>query len=232
MSTIAAYPTRTLERPEPPGGMPRSVPRSTSRAPGLASCTPRRRPPWPPARPPAPGTAGGTGSRAGCVRIGRLAVQDLLLDACRVSGTTDSSARVRVLRAPRICSVGPELDDAPEVHHRDAIGDVPREPEVVGDDEDRDAGLVDEPAHQLQDLAAHRRVEARHRLVGDEQARLEHHRARDHDTLPLPARHFVRVEADEPFGRPQPGASSAPRPRAASSSPPVRCTRSPSATAS
>ena len=40
-----------------------------------------------------------------------------------------------------------ELDDATEVHHRDAVGDVPRQAEVVRDDEDRDTGLVDQTAH-------------------------------------------------------------------------------------
>ena len=56
-----------------------------------------------------------------------------------------------------------------------------------------DARLAHEPQHQREDLAAHRGVERGDRLVGDEQARLEHHRARDHHALALPARELVRV---------------------------------------
>ena len=63
-----------------------------------------------------------------------------------------------------------------------------------------------EPEHQPQDLAAHRRVEARDRLVGDDQRRLEHHRARDHDALALPAGDLVRIALEEPLGRAQPRA--------------------------
>src|SRR3712207_8084898 len=43
----------------------------------------------------------------------------------------------------------PVLDDAAEVHHRDAVGDVPGEAEVVRHDEDADARLAHEPQHEL-----------------------------------------------------------------------------------
>ena len=145
------------------------------------------------------------------LRVGRLALEDLLLHTAGLGHDRQQRARVRMLRRLEDLFGRAELDDATEVHHRDAVGDVPREPEIVGDDEDRDAGLVDEPAHELQDLAPHRRVEARHRLVGDEQAWLEHHCARDHHALPLTAGHLVRVEPDEPFGRPEPRAGERPR---------------------
>ena len=95
----------------------------------------------------------------------------------------------------------PLLDDPAEVHDRYAIGDVPGQPEIVGDDEDRDARLANEAEHQLQDLTANRRVEARHRLVRHEQRRLQHHRAGDHDPLALPAGDLVRKEGEEPLGR-------------------------------
>ena len=62
------------------------------------------------------------------------------------------------------------------------------------------------PSMSCEDLAAHRGVEARDRLVGDEQLGLEHHRARDHDALALAAGDLVRVEAEEPLGRAQAGA--------------------------
>ena len=65
----------------------------------------------------------------------------------------------------------PQLDDLAEVHHGDAVGDVPRHAEVVGHRHDRQTGLVDERAQQQEDLAADRRIERRHRLVGEEQLR-------------------------------------------------------------
>ena len=89
---------------------------------------------------------------------------------CRASRhDREQRARVGMPRVVEQLLGRPLLDDPPEVHDRDAVGDVPGQPEVVRDDEDRDAGLADQPEHQLQDLAAHRGVEARDRLVGDEQ---------------------------------------------------------------
>ena len=93
-------------------------------------------------------------------RVGRLAPQDLRLHALDLGHDAQQRPRVRVLRVVEHLLGRAELDDAAEVHHRDAVGDVPREPEVVGDDQHRDLGLVDELEHQAQDLAAHRRVEA------------------------------------------------------------------------
>ena len=52
-----------------------------------------------------------------------------------------------------------DLDDPPEIHHRDTVGDVPRQPEVVRDHENRHAAFAREAQQQLQDLAANRRVE-------------------------------------------------------------------------
>ena len=95
------------------------------------------------------GLAGGTTGHRGwnrqpagmSLRVGRLAGEDLLLDLS-VSGTTESSAFVYgCCGCSRTCSVGPELDDAAEVHHRDPIGDVPREAEIVRDNQDRDAAF-------------------------------------------------------------------------------------------
>ena len=54
-----------------------------------------------------------------------------------------------------------------------------------------------------QDLAAHRGVEVRDRLVGDDDLRLEHQGAGDHHPLALAARELVRVEQVEPLGRTQ-----------------------------
>ena len=110
------------------------------------------------------------------------------------SGTTDSNAFVYgMLRIGQHLLGRADLDDAAEVHHRDTIGDVPRKPEVVGDDEDRRSRVR---ATARAAVAGSRRApkrRGRHRLVGDEERGLQHHRAGDHHPLPLPARQLVRV---------------------------------------
>ena len=62
---------------------------------------------------------------------------------------------------------------------------------IVGDDEDRDAGLVD-LGEQIHDLLARLAVERAGRLVGEDQPRLADQRARDRDALLLTARHLRR----------------------------------------
>jgi len=37
---------------------------------------------------------------------------------------------------------GSTLDDPPEVHHGDPVGDVPRQPQIVGDDQGRQSEIV------------------------------------------------------------------------------------------
>ena len=88
------------------------------------------------------------------------------------------------------------------------------------------------PSMSCEDLAAHRGVEARDRLVGDEQLRLEHHRARDHHALTLPARDLVRVQRAKNRSGGRSPAARARRRRAAPRRPSTFWMRSPSATAS
>ena len=140
-------------------------------------------------------------------RVGRLAGEDLRRHPLALGHDRQQRARVRMARVRQQLLGRPLLDDPAEVHDRDPVGDVPREPEVVGDDEDRDAGLAHQPEHQREDLAAHRGVEAGDRLVRHEQPRLEHHRAGDHHALALAAGHLVRVAgAKKRSGGRRPGA--------------------------
>ncbi len=104
-----------------------------------------------------------------------------------------------------------ELDDAPEVHHADAIGDVMDHREVVRNEEVREAETPLQVAHQVQHLRLHRHVERRRRLVADEEARLARERPRDRDPLPLPARELVRIARTVGGGEARP-ASAARRP--------------------
>ena len=64
---------------------------------------------------------------------------------------------------------GAALDHPAEVHHRDPVGDVPGQPEVVGHHHDAQTELLAQPEQQRQDLAADRGVERGDRLVGDQQ---------------------------------------------------------------
>ena len=139
-------------------------------------------------------------------RVGRLPGQDLLLHLLDLGHDGEERACVGVLRRRQQLLGRPLLDDAAEVHHRHAVGDVPGEPEVVRDDEDADARLAHQLQHQREDLAANRGVERGHRLVGDEQARVQHHRAGDDHALALAARDLVRVAREEALRRAQAGA--------------------------
>ena len=98
------------------------------------------------------------------------------------------------------------LDDPAEVHHGHPVGDVPREPEVVRDDQRGEAEVVAQPEQQRQDLAPHRGVERGHRFVGDEERRLEDERPDDDDPLALAAGELVGVAEEVALGRPEPGA--------------------------
>ena len=87
------------------------------------------------------------------------------------------------------------LDDAAEIHHGDAVGDVLHHREIVGDEDVGEAEPLLQVAQQVEDLRADRDVERRHRLVADDQLRLDRERAGDRDALALAAGEFVRIAA-------------------------------------
>jgi hypothetical protein len=85
------------------------------------------------------------------------------------------------------------LYEPPEIHHRDAVADVPDDGQVVGDEQVREPELALELLEQVDDLRLDRHVECADRLVGDDEVRPERERAGDADALALAAREFVRV---------------------------------------
>ena len=91
------------------------------------------------------------------------------------------------------CSAGRELDDAAAIHDGDAIANLAHQPEVVRDEEIRQAELLLQIEQQVHDLRLHRHVERRHGFVADDERRLEGERAREADALPLAAAEFVRI---------------------------------------
>ena len=81
--------------------------------------------------------------------------------ACRGAAAASNSASRRR-----------QLDEPPEIHHADAVGDVRDHREVVGDEEVGEAELALQVLHQVQDLRLHRDVERRGRLVADQEIRI------------------------------------------------------------
>ena len=92
------------------------------------------------------------------------------------------------------------LDDAAEVHDGDPVGEMRGRRQVMGDHQDREPAAA-QPVQELQDSGPDRDVEHRDRLVGDEQARLEHERGCDRHALALTAGELVRVTVEEELGR-------------------------------
>ena len=69
--------------------------------------------------------------------------------------------------------------------------------EVVGDDDVGQAELPPQPAHEVQDLALDRDVEAGGRLVGDDQLRRQRQGPGHADPARLAAGQLVRIAAEE-----------------------------------
>ena len=93
----------------------------------------------------------------------------------------------------------PALDDLAAVEHVDLVAQPRDDPEVVGDHDERRAGVLHELLEQGEDLGLDRHVERRRRLVGDEQPRLARQRHRDERPLPHPARELVGVVGEAPL---------------------------------
>ncbi len=125
------------------------------------------------------------------------------------------------MRQPGEDGIGrPRLDDPPGIHDVHGLGDRGDHAEVVGDQEQRHAGLVRDLADQLQDLRLDGDVERGRWLVGDQQLRPSGQRHGDHHPLALAARQLVRVEIGrearriepDPLHRPPRHASASARP--------------------
>ena len=83
--------------------------------------------------------------------------------------------------------------DVPEIHHGNAIRDVPDDREIVRDEDVGQAEFLLQILHQVDHLRLNRHIERAHRFVGDDDLRIGRQRARDADALPLPAGELVRI---------------------------------------
>ena len=104
---------------------------------------------------------------------------------------------IRVLRRRQHLLDGPALDDTAQVHHRDPVGDVPRQPEVVRHHQGRQPGRV---AQVEQQPRISPRTEASSEATGSSATstrRVQRQRAGDHHALALAAGQLVRVQVEE-----------------------------------
>ena len=189
-----------------PGGR-RTGARPGRTAGSAAACRGTGRPRRPP-RPTASAGQRGWKRQPDGIRVGSgISPRSTIGSSPSISGYDGQQGlRVGVLRRGQHLLGGPGLDDPAEVHHRDPVGDVPRQPEVVGDHEDAEAELLAQLEQQRQDLAADRGVEAGDGLVGDQQLAAARASAPAiSDPLPLAAGELVRVAQEERLRRPQPG---------------------------
>jgi hypothetical protein len=87
----------------------------------------------------------------------------------------------------------PKLNEATQIHHRDAVTDLSDHPEVVTDEHVRQAKFCPQPDQEIHDLGADGDVKGRDRLVEHEHCRLDRERTGDPNTLFLAARKLMWV---------------------------------------
>jgi len=81
-----------------------------------------------------------------------------------------------------------ELRDGTEVHHRDRIGEIAHDREIVRDEDERGAARGLDLGQEIHDRHLHRDVERGHRLIGHDHVGIAGERACDRGALLLAAR--------------------------------------------
>ena len=104
---------------------------------------------------------------------------------------------VGVQRSGEDLVTGGELDDASEIHDRDAVALVPDHCQVVGDKQVGKTTLALKVLEQVEDLSLDGDVEGRHRFVCYDHAGVERQCACDRDALPLATGEGVRIAAHQ-----------------------------------
>ncbi len=80
-----------------------------------------------------------------------------------------------------------DLNDAPEIHHGDAVADLLHDREIVSNEQVREPEFLLQVVQKIDDLSLHGHIECGKRLVADDERRLDSQGTRDAETLPLPA---------------------------------------------
>src|SRR5207253_7299435 len=92
---------------------------------------------------------------------------------------------------------GRELDDAAEIHDRDALAEMPNHRQVVSNEQIGQAESFAQILEEVNDLSLYRNIECGDRLVADDELRFQGQGTGDPDSLPLAAGHFMRVTVGE-----------------------------------
>ena len=96
-------------------------------------------------------------SAGGCLAAARLGGQQHFGIVCLSAARRSSSMR-------------PRLDHLAAAHDGDAIGEMPDDAEIVGDEHDGHAETLLQRAQEIEDLRLDRHVERRRRLVRDQES--------------------------------------------------------------
>jgi hypothetical protein len=118
-------------------------------------------------------------------------LSDRIGDRCR--GEQSLAVRMRRVSVNRT-SVA-ELDNATAVDHRDPVGYVPDDGDVMRDEQVGNVEILLQVTEQVEHLSLDRDVQGAHRFVADDQTRGHHQRASDGDPLTLSAREARREPA-------------------------------------
>ena len=105
---------------------------------------------------------------------------------------------VRVSRPAIELTSRRHLDDLAQVHHRDPVGDVLNDRQVVRDEEIGQVELGLQALEQVDDLGLDRDVEGRNWLVANDEGGVDRQRAGDADPLSLASRELMGVAVGEP----------------------------------
>ncbi len=101
----------------------------------------------------------------------------------QAGGGGEERAGVRMLRRGQDLARVPLLDDAPVLHHDDAVGAVGGDPQIVSDQEHGGAEVAGEEVEVVEDLLLHRHVEGARRLVRDDELGVGGEGGRDEGAL-------------------------------------------------
>ena len=119
-------------------------------------------------------------------------------------GMADNSASVYGWLGPlKMSSVGADLLDATEVHHRDAVGEVAHDAHVVGDEDVARLLLGLQVGEQVEDGRLHGDIERAGRLVAHDDARIAGEGPGDRDALLQTTGQLARFEIEVPRRQPQ-----------------------------
>ena len=146
--------------------------------------------------------AGGRVQRAGHLALERL-VRALRLDPrVRDRHRREQRPGVGVQRIVEELVRFGQLDHLAQVHHRDPVAEVVDDAQIVGDEEVGELELLAQVFEQVDDLGLDGHVQRRHRLVADDELRVQAQRPGDPHPLALAAAHLVRVAVRELRGQP------------------------------